>query len=236
MKALILAAGVGSRLRPLTDTTPKALIEIEGSTMLELVARRLKAAGVTELVVNAHHHAQKVADFLRAKEGFGLRVEVSREDELLLDTGGGLKKASWFFDDSKPFLVHNVDVLSDIDLSALIAAHQAAGALATLAMHDRPSRRKLLFSRDGRLLGRATETPPPGTRALAFSGVYAVSPALFPLLKETGVFSITDALARLAAEGREIRSFLCAGYWADIGDPSKLEAARRRARARGLPA
>lgn len=230
MKALILAAGVGSRLRPLTDETPKALIEVGGKPMLEHVALRLKAAGATELIVNAHHHAQKVADACaRLAKALGLRIEVSREDELLLDTGGGLKKAAWFFSDGKPFLVHNADVLSDIDLSALLAAQASSKALATLAVMDRPTKRKLSFAADGRLLGRSGEGDQEGSRAYGFCGIYSVSPALFPLLDEAGVFSITDTFVRLAASGVDLRSFVCDGrYWADIGDVEKLAAARAR--------
>jgi NDP-sugar pyrophosphorylase family protein len=235
---MILAAGIGSRLRPLTDRVPKALVEVGGATMLQIVARRLKAAGVTELIVNAHHHAPLVAEAaVRLRAELGLRVEVSREDEQLLDTGGGLKKAAAFFDDGKTFIVHNVDILCDLSLADLLRAHKP-GTLATLAMMDRSTSRKLLFSASNRLLGRATQgvVPPPGAVALGFSGIQAVSPEIFPLLNESGPFSLTDAYVRLAAEGRNISSVITAGYWADIGDMTKLEAARERASKQGLPA
>jgi NDP-sugar pyrophosphorylase family protein len=226
MKAMILAAGVGSRLRPLTDTVPKALVEIHNVPMLSITARRLQAAGVTEIVVNAHHHAQKVADHcaLLAKE-LGIRIEVSREDDLLLDTGGGLKKASSFFDDGKPFLVHNADVLSDLDLAALTAAHKKSRALATLAVRRRPTTRPLIFSDAGKLLRRGKE----GELGMQFCGIYALSPKIFEKLTEDGVFSITDAFLRLAQEGASIRAFPFDGYWADIGDPEKLTLARKYA-------
>lgn len=233
MKAMILAAGVGSRLRPLTDEVPKALVEVGGMPMLEAVARRLQAAKVTELIVNVHHHAEKVVRFCEPlSKRLRLPIAVSREDDLLLDTGGGIKNAEWFFDPGQSFLVHNADVLSDVDLRALWTAHAKSGALATLAVMERPSKRLLAFSPDGRLLGRAAEGQP----GLAFCGIYALSSRLFPLMTETGVFAITDALVRLAAAGEKILAFRHGGYWADIGDARKLEAARERARREGLPA
>jgi MurNAc alpha-1-phosphate uridylyltransferase len=228
MRAMILAAGIGSRLRPLTDETPKALLDVGGKSMLEHAARRLQSAGAEALIVNAHHHAQKVADACaRLAKQLKLPIEVSREDELLLDTGGGLKKASWFFEGGRPFLVHNADVLSDIDLRGLMTAQHSSKALATLAVMERPSSRKLSFTKDGRLIGRAGPADSEDSRPRAFCGVYAVSPTLFPLLEEAGVFSITDAFVRLAQAGVEIGSFNCDGrYWADIGTPEKLAAAR----------
>ena len=126
MKAMILAAGLGTRLRPLTDNIPKALVELNGRTLLEITIDRLKSFGVTEIIVNVHHHAEKVAAFLKSKNNFGIRIELSREDGLLLDTGGGLKKAAWFFQEEnsdEPFLLHNVDVLTTIDFRQMLAAH-----------------------------------------------------------------------------------------------------------------
>ena len=229
MKAMILAAGVGSRLRPLTDTTPKALIEVNGVAMIELTARRLQAAKAVSLVVNVHHHADKVVAFCSSlSTKLGIPIAVSREDDLLLDTGGGLKKALSLLDASEPFLVHNVDVLSDLDLSALYAAHESSGALATLAVRRRPTTRPLRFSPDGKLLGRA----PKGEKGLQFCGIYVLSPEIFELITETGVFSITDVFVRLASAGADIRSFPCdSAYWADIGDPEKLTLARKYAAA-----
>src|SRR5512137_3047768 len=153
MKAMILAAGVGSRLRPLTDGTPKALIDVGGVPMIEHVIRRLTAAGVTEIVVNLFHLGDQIVDFLASRGNFGLRIEFTREAKLL-DTGGGLKNAAWFFDDGRPFFLHNVDVLSEIDLGALLRRHRDVRALATLAVQSRPSSRRLLFDNGGRLCGR----------------------------------------------------------------------------------
>src|SRR5882757_949436 len=157
MKAMILAAGLGTRLRPLTDNIPKALVELNGRTLLEITIDRLKSFGVTEIIVNVHHHAEKVAAFLKSKNNFGIRIELSREDGLLLDTGGGLKKAAWFFQEEnsdEPFLLHNVDVLTTIDFRQMLAAHKKSSALATLAVQERPSSRQLLFDQNNLLAGR----------------------------------------------------------------------------------
>jgi len=157
MKAMILAAGLGTRLRPLTDSIPKALVELNGRTLLEITIDRLKSFGITEIIVNVHHHAEKIAVFLKSKNNFGLRIELSREDELLLDTGGGLKKAAWFFQEGnsgEPFLLHNVDVLTNIDFHQMLAAHKKTSALATLAVQQRPSSRQLLFDQNNLLAGR----------------------------------------------------------------------------------
>ena len=157
MKAMILAAGLGTRLRPLTDSIPKALVELNGRTLLEITIDRLKSFGITEIIVNVHHHVEKIAVFLKSKNNFGLRIELSREDELLLDTGGGLKKAAWFFQEGnsdEPFLLHNVDVLTNIDFHQMLDAHKNSSALATLAVQQRPSSRQLLFDQNNLLIGR----------------------------------------------------------------------------------
>ena len=157
MKAMILAAGLGTRLRPLTDHIPKALVELNGRTLLEITIERLKSFGVTEIIVNVHHHAEKVAAFLKSKNNFAIRIELSHEDTLLLDTGGGLKKAARFFQQGnpdEPFLLHNVDVLTTIDFRQMLAAHKKTSALATLAVQQRPSSRQLLFDQNNLLAGR----------------------------------------------------------------------------------
>jgi mannose-1-phosphate guanylyltransferase len=159
MKAMILAAGLGTRLRPLTDTRPKALVEINGRTLLEITLTRLRTFGVTEAIVNVHHFADMVVDYLKSKNNFNMRLEISREDDQLLDTGGGLKKAAWFFQHDpahpdEPFLLHNVDVISNIDLNAMLQFHKDHQALATLAVQARESSRQLLFNNQLQLAGR----------------------------------------------------------------------------------
>jgi NDP-sugar pyrophosphorylase family protein len=180
MKAMVLAAGLGTRLRPLTDDKPKALVEVAGRTLLEITLERLRGAGVREVIVNAHHFADQLVEYLRAHENFGMRVEVSRED-VLLDTGGGLKQAAWFFrGEDEPFLVHNVDVVSGIDLGRMVEAHRERGALATLAVKNRETSRLLLFDGDGWLCGRrrgAVEELTRGTdvaTSQAFCGIHVI--------------------------------------------------------------
>jgi mannose-1-phosphate guanylyltransferase len=168
MKAMILAAGLGTRLRPLTDHRPKALVEIVGRTLLEITLSRLRSFGVREVIVNVHHFADMIVDYLKGQKNFGMRIEVSRED-VLLDTGGGLKKAAWFFleDSSRsapssghssradvPFLLHNVDVISNIDLRRMLQFHTENHALATLAVQNRETSRYLLFDGHLQLCGR----------------------------------------------------------------------------------
>ena len=243
MKAMILAAGVGSRLRPLTDAIPKALVDVGGVPMIERVIRRLRTAGVTELVVNLFHLGDRIVEFLASKENFGLRIAFTREAELL-DTGGGLKNAAWFFDDGRPFFLHNVDVLSDIDLEGLLRFHREVGALATLAVQERPSSRQLLFDRDGLLRGRETpegvewaREPAGEVERLGFAGIHVIEPAIFPRMTETGAFPITRTYLRLAGEGERIVAYRADGcYWQDIGSPEKLEETRKRgAGRRGTP-
>jgi NDP-sugar pyrophosphorylase family protein len=168
MKAMILAAGLGTRLKPVTDTRPKALVELSGRTLLEITLTRLRTFGIAEVIVNVHHFADQVIDYLKSHNNFGLRIEISRE-EVLLDTGGGLKKAAWFFlEDSarrdlksevsnqadEPFLLHNVDVISNIDLNRMLQFHTENQALATLAVQSRETSRYLLFNEHSRLCGR----------------------------------------------------------------------------------
>ncbi len=225
MKAMILAAGLGTRLEPLTRTTPKALVTIGEKTMLEIVLRRLAEAGVDGFAVNVFHLADAIEKFLKERGNFGFDIRISRE-EALLNTGGGLKNAAALVNDGKPFFIHNVDVLSDINLAELYRAHVRSQALATLAVQRRQSKRPLLFNARGRLVGRGE-----GQNSLAFCGISVASPALFSKLTETGAFSLSDAYVRLAQDGERVEAYPCGdAYWQDIGSLEKLEAARRRAR------
>jgi N-acetyl-alpha-D-muramate 1-phosphate uridylyltransferase len=236
MDGMILAAGLGTRLRPLTDETPKALITVGGVPMLERVARRLIAAGVDRLIINVHHHAEQVAEYVARRDGFGVDVRISRERDRPLETGGGLLHAREHFRGDGPFLLHNVDVISDVDLAAMTAAHEASGALATLAVHERPSSRFLRFDRDG-LQARVDERdgsvdtarPARGdTRDRSFAGIHVVSPAIFDLFTEDGAFSIIGPYLRLAGAGHRILPHDITGtLWLEVGDPDRLEAARR---------
>lgn len=227
MKAMILAAGLGTRLRPLTDDRPKALVTVAGRTLLEIALARLRAFGVREAIVNAHHYAEMIVDYLKANNNFGMRIEVSREEELL-DTGGGLKKAVHFFCNSlEPFIVHNVDVISTIDLGRILRFHTEENALATLAVQERESSRQLLFDETGQLRGRWVGRDAKAGLALAFCGIHVISPRIFAKMNEEGAFSIIDVYLRLAAQGEKIiayRADEC--YWRDLGRPeSVLQAA-----------
>ena len=242
MKAMVLAAGMGTRLRPLTNDRPKALVEVAGRTLLEITLARLRACGVREVIVNVHHFADQVVAYLKAHDNFGMRVEISREDDALLDTGGGLKKAAWFFLQSsggsagthdEPFFLHNVDVISNIDLNRMVEAHKRGNALATLAVQDRETSRYLLFDEAMQLVGRrssrdecgATEWARPSENAqpLAFSGIHVISPRLLGVISEQSAFSIISTYLRLAAQGEKILAFGADGaYWRDLGRPENV--------------
>ncbi len=244
MNAMILAAGLGTRLRPLTDTRPKALVELAGRTLLEITLTRLRTFGVTEVIINVHHFADMVIDYLKANKNFGMRIEISRE-EVLLDTGGGLKKAAWFFLDDRsrlddPFLLHNVDVISTIDLRRMLQFHTENHALATLAVQNRETSRPLLFDDHLQLSGRpidnkntvisseARNLSSIQLQALAFSGIHVISPRVLPMLTEEGVFSIITSYLRLAAQGQKILAFRADQfYWRDLGRPADLTQAAR---------
>lgn len=239
MKAMILAAGVGSRLRPLTDTCPKALIDINGVPMLEIVLRRLINVGCREVVVNVFHLADMIVEFLQRRNNFGIRIEIARETALL-DTGGGLKNVASFFDDGQPFFLHNVDVLSDVDLHRMYRRHFEQQALATLAVQARQTSRYFLFDENDLLCGweslgenkKMLARPPVGkVTRLAFNGIHVISPQIFAHMRETGAFSINQTYLRLAGAGEKIMAFhMDEYYWRDIGRLEKLEAIRREAR------
>jgi mannose-1-phosphate guanylyltransferase len=243
---MILAAGLGTRLRPLTNDRPKALVEINGRSLLEITLTKLREAGVREVIVNAHHFADMIVDTLKRHDNFGLQVEVSRE-EILLDTGGGLKQAAWFFQradsaSDEPFILHNVDVISNVDLRRMSEYHASQNNLATLMVQNRKTSRYLLFDEQGTLCGRRfTDGRPdeitrlaPARQApshnapepLAFSGIHIISPRLLPMITEEGIFSIITSYLRLAAQGDKIAAFRpddC--YWRDLGSPESLRQA-----------
>jgi NDP-sugar pyrophosphorylase family protein len=243
MKAMILAAGLGTRLRPLTDDRPKALVEINGRTLLEITLTRLHAFGIQDVIINVHHFADMVVDYLRKNDNFGMRIEVSREEELL-DTGGGLKKAAHFFAENssrpdssgeEPFMVHNVDVLSSIDLRRMVQFHNDNHALATLAVQGRKTSRYLLFDDQLQLCGRRSGAGQPEfvggreqAQSLAFSGIHIISPRLLAMMIEDGAFSIITTYLRLAAHGEKILAFRADEYyWRDLGRPEDVAQAAK---------
>lgn len=235
MEAIILAAGLGTRLRPLTDRVPKALVEVDGVPMLERVARRLVDVGAHRLVINTHHLGDQIEAFVRARGAFGVEVRFSRETgDAPLDTGGGVLQAARLMDLREPFLVHNSDVVTDLSLAALLDAHDPE-ALATLAVNRAETRSPLLLD-DAGMVGvrypsgaEQLARPVHGTlRTGAFSGVSVVSPTLPGLMTETGAFSIIGVYLRLIAAGRRVEAWdIGDALWADIGTPERLEAATR---------
>ncbi len=233
MKAMILAAGLGTRLRPLTNDRPKALVEVAGRTLLDLTLARLRTFDIFEVMINTHHHPEMIADYLNAHRNFGMQIALSPEP-ILLDTGGGLKNAAAFFLTPGPadFLVHNVDVLSTIDITQMLRQHTATGALATLAVQPRASSRQLLFDSAGQLCGRQISgeinlvCPAADLQSQAFSGIHILSTRIFQKLTEQGPFSIIDAYLRLAAEGEKILAFHARdAYWRDLGRPESIDQA-----------
>ncbi len=232
MKAMIFAAGLGTRLRPITHAKPKALVEVNGVPLLETVLHRLIAAGVSEVIINLHHFPDQIKDFVRKKHNFGIRIEFSLE-EVLLDTGGGLKNAAWFFDDGRPFILHNVDILSDINLEKMADHHLKNNGLATLAVNNRETRRFLIFDAENLLCGwkslnvnkEVVSRPPKGKpQDLGFCGIHIISPDIFNKMTEDGVFSIITSYMRLAAEGERIIAFKAnENSWRDVGKLAELE-------------
>jgi NDP-sugar pyrophosphorylase family protein len=238
MDAMILAAGKGTRLRPLTDHTPKPLIPVAGVPMLERVARRLIAAGADRLIVNTSHLSEQVEAFLAEQGGFGVEWHVSREPGEPLETGGAILQGAPLFRKDAPFFLHNSDILTDLPLAAMYRAHEQAGPLATLGVMERETSRHLLFDDQG-LLGRMDAAKGIDLRVrgavgevrkLAFGGVHVISPRILGLLTESGAFSILDPYLRLAGAGETILPFRVDPYtWIDIGRPEQLEAAHAEA-------
>ncbi len=235
MKAMIFAAGLGTRLRPLTNNKPKALVKVGDMPLLEITIRRLKQAGFRELVVNVHHFANQIVQFLEDHHHFGCQIDISDERELLLDTGGALYHARDFLRGA-PFLVHNVDVLTDLDLQAFYQAHLQRGGLATLAVQKRPASRQLLFDDDFRLSGwRDTRNDKEvicregvARHPFSFSGLHVVDPALLDhMTGDRKVFSIIDFYLDVGKKEALYGYDHSKGVWLDAGKVPALEKAER---------
>lgn len=228
MEGFILAAGLGSRLRPLTDHLPKALVEVKGTPILQIAIERLEQAGINHIVINVHHFADMIAEFLSSRF-WKARIDISDERSQLLDTGGALKHAAPLFDGSSPIVVHNVDILSDINLTKAVDQHLQQHNLATLCVSPRHTHRMLLFH-DGLLSSRidGDTLPPSGYDALAFSGVSVIAPSLFDLLPPADhPYPVIDQYIALAPCHR-IASFLHpSDHWLDVGKPDSLKLAQQ---------
>lgn len=236
---MLLAAGLGTRLRPLTDDVPKALVPVAGVPMLERIALRLIGAGADRLVINLHHLGDHIREFVEQRDGWGVEVVFSPEPDRPLETGGGLLNAAPLLRRDAPFFLHNTDVLTDLPLGEMYDAHVASGADATVAVMRRETSRWLLFDEDG-LLGRAdtrkglrlqARTPRGSVEELAFAGVHVISPTFLDTLAGAGAFSILDPYLDCAGAGGRILPFRVDRYrWIDIGKPEQLTAAEGLAR------
>ncbi len=235
MKAMIFAAGLGTRLRPLTDSMPKALVPVGGRPLLEILIKKMIRQGFDEIIINVHHFAEQIIEFLDKRERFGIEIAISDERDMLLDTGGGLKKAGWFFDDNRPFLAHNADILSGVDLGTLYQSHlQGKERLATLLVRHREGNRFLLFDPGLRLcgweniqtgekiIGRETDRQ---LQRLAFSGIQIIDPRIFRYLDQTGPFSIIKTYLELAGKEWIAGQVDDQNAWIDVGTPEKLQQA-----------
>lgn len=223
---MILAAGLGTRLGEYTSNKPKALVEVENAPLLEHVLHRLIRQGFTDIIINVHHFAKLIRDFVVRNKNFGINIQFSHED-FLLDTGGGLKHASWFFDDENPFLMCNVDVLTNLDLQMFMNFHVQNNCLATVAVRQRETQRYILFDETNQLVGWESiatgekivaKRPVGELTRLSFMGVHAFSPQIFLKMNNVGVFSIIQAYIDLAKQGEKIIGYRGdAAKWLDLG-------------------
>lgn len=239
MKAFIPAAGLGTRLGKFTKEKPKALIEVNGMTMLELTIERLKKQGIRQFMVNVHHFSGQVIQYLESKNNFGVDIKISDESAELLDTGGAIHKAEAFFQGNEPVLIHNADVISEVNFSQLEKYHSSKKALATLCIRKRKSSRALLFNDEMELVGWTNKQtkqfkwvshPVSNFQSFAFSGIYLASPGFSKLLPFTGKFSIIDAWLQMAKTEKIVGFLDNSPLWFDMGTPEKIAAAENALR------
>ena len=236
MKAMILAAGLGTRLKPLTDHLPKALVPLAGKPLLYHALMKLNAAGITDFIINVHHHQEQIIQYLNENENFGLNIEISNEANLL-DTGGGLKKAAWFFNDSAPFILHNVDVISSIDLNKIYNFHFERNALVTVAVKQRETSRYLLFDDAKNLAGwrskkngetRISRKTSGSLNEWSFLGIHVISPEIFSKFPTENRFSIIEFYLSLAGETEKITAYDCNHeFWLDLGRKENFSEAEK---------
>ena len=233
MKAMIFAAGLGTRLRPFTNDKPKALVELNGEPIITGVIKKLTAAGVNEIIVNLHHFSNELKMFLDSND-FNVKIQFSDESHFLLDTGGGLKNAAGFVKDGKPFFAYNVDVLSDINLNKLFKQHIENKSIATLAVRNRLTSRYLLFDKEQQLSGwenintnelRLINGKRNDLHPFAFSGIQVIDPSIFDLIAEFGKFSIIDVYLKIA-NSEKVKAYIHdEDYWFDLGTVKQLQLA-----------
>jgi len=236
MKAMILAAGLGTRLKPLTNTLPKALLNVGPFTLLEFAILKLKNAGFNEIIINVHHFPELIRTYLAENNNFGCNIAISDESGHLLETGGGIKKASWFFTGEKAFLVYNVDIVGDLDLKKLYNHHLAESNIATLVLRRRETTRYLLFNQQMQLC--AWENKATGEKRVArethetltpfaFSGIHVVSPDLIGMMQKEDRFSIIDTYLKIAGSLTVGGLIDESPLWADAGKPDSLAEAAK---------
>lgn len=224
---MIFAAGLGTRLRPITDQIPKAMVAVGGKPMLQIVIERCIKAGIRDIILNVHYLPEVILHFLENQQYFGINIQISDETDELLETGGGLWKARDFFKDGEPFLVANADVLTNIDIQAFRQYHDQHQGIATLAVRDRPGSRKLLFDTNDRLTGRSANGVETNQNAFAFSGYHIIDPKIFQYPTREGKFSITDWYLDICHEHPIIAYRHDQDIWVDIGSIEKLQEAER---------
>ena len=233
MKAMIFAAGLGTRLKPYTDTKPKALVEVNGKPLLEHAIEHLASFGFNEIVINTHHFGNQIIDFIHNYKNTSVELFISDESEELLDTGGGLVFAKHFFEKDENFVLYNVDIISDLNLKSLMLNHIQTGALATLAIRERKSSRYFVFDENLRLKGwKNSQTGQEigafdlsRDKMLAFSGIHAVNASIFDYIHQDGKFSITPIYLDLAKDYKIMGHLDNSGYWLDCGKPEHIEKA-----------
>jgi NDP-sugar pyrophosphorylase family protein len=232
MKAMILAAGLGTRLRPLTDNIPKALLKIGNTPLLEFAIRKLLHHGFNDIIINIHHHPDMIIKYLEKNRNFGINISISDERDMLLDTGGGLKKVSSFFAGGEPFLVFNCDIITDLNLLTLYKYHIEHSAICTLAVRERDTSRYFIFDEENTLCGwwnkrtgekKAVRWSGSKFKAKAFSGIQIINPGVLNLFPDKKVFSLVELYLLIA------RDYQIEGYdhtetkWADVGKADTLE-------------
>jgi len=232
MRAMILAAGLGTRLQPLTENLPKALVKIRDKTLLEIAINNLVKYGFNKIIINVHHFAEQVIDFID-QNIFDADITISDERDKLLDTGGGLKKASRFFNDGKPFLLYNVDIISNLNLKTLYQANIKSNSIATLIVRERESSRYLLFNSENILCGwKNTKTGELISTCniklldeFAFSGIHIIDPKIFSLMPDDDVFSMIDLYLDIMGDNKIIAHIDNDSFWLDVGKTESLKIA-----------
>ena len=235
MKALLFAAGLGTRLKEHTQNQPKAMVNLAGKPLLQHAIEHLKHFGITDITINVFHFAEHIISFIEKNDSFGITIHISDETNQLLDTGGGLKKAGQFLRGTEPILIYNVDVISNLDLNELLRYHQEQKTLASLVVRSRETSRYLMFDRNLQLAGwknyssgeeRISRSESfAEAQPLAFSGIHLIQPELLEMITEDGKFPIMDLYLRLA-EKHAIKAFVDhSELWMDLGKPEQLQAA-----------